>query len=81
MADETEEDDLRDVLREERSRGKKHVDTKAKQQSDKLRKLFLDLAYEVDDENDFWEAITALVPPGAEREQIVAAWRELKKRP
>ncbi|MGH7332388.1 MAG: hypothetical protein ACREKS_06490 [Candidatus Rokuibacteriota bacterium] len=73
--------DLRDVLREERSRGRKPVHTDAEREQNALREGLLELI-EGDDEAKFGQALTALgYQSDSERfRHFVEVWRSLRRR-
>jgi hypothetical protein len=74
------ERDVQDVLREERARGRRRVDTDAEREQRKFREDYLVLILG-DDEAKFREALIALgfQPDSAEIRQHVASWRALKR--
>ncbi len=71
--------DIDDVIREERARGKKHVDTEAEEERRQLRADYLRLAKEVDYEEDFLNAISALGLTPEQTQSALSAWREMKR--
>ena len=71
--------DIDDVIREERSRGKKHIDTEAEEERRQLRADYLRLAKEVDHEEDFLNAISALGLTPEQTQAALDAWREMKR--
>ena len=74
--------DLEDVLRQERARGKKHVDPEAEEERRRIKKVVRELLRECDDEQSFGSALVALgvIKPGtASYEQALAAWRAFRK--
>jgi len=82
VADEKHEHEkaIQDVMREERARGKKHVDTHEIAKRKRIEKTVIELAMEIDDEDVFRRELTSLLEPGTARfERALAAWRELKK--
>jgi hypothetical protein len=66
-------------MREEKARGKRHVDTAAEDEIRQLRRTILRLAKEIDHEEDFVKAISGLSLPGDKIAMAVAAWREMKR--
>ena len=75
------EKDVQDVIREERARGKKHIDTDEIAKQKRIEKAIIEFATEIDDEDVFRRELTSLLEPGTVRfERAVAAWRELKTR-
>ena len=73
--------DADDVLREERARGRRPVDTDAEREQREFREDYLVLILG-DDEAKFREALIALgfQPDSAEIRQHVESWRALKRR-
>ena len=73
--------DLRDVMREDRSRGRHPADTEAERDHRDLLEGMLVLI-QGDDEAQFCEALIALgYERGSKRfEHFVSAWRSLKRR-
>ena len=67
-------------MREERSRGKKHVDTEAEEEQRQLRLDILRTARDVDDEEDFLNAISGLRLTPEQIQDVLRAWREMKQR-
>jgi hypothetical protein len=60
--------DLKDVLRQERARGKRHVDPEAEEERRRIKKIVKDLLVECDDEQSFGAALVAL---GSNPERLV----------
>ena len=76
------EKELRDVLRQERARGKRHVDPEAEEERRKIKKQVSELLIECDDEEIFGRTLISLgvVEPGtASYEQALSAWRDFRK--
>ena len=70
--------DIQDVLREDRSRGRRPVDTDAEREQRELRDRMREWIVS-DDEAGFRQALSAIYPPDSERfRQFVAFWRSLK---
>lgn len=76
-----EDDDqkIHDVMREEQARGRRHLDTAELEKQRRLKKLFIDLARETDDEKEFRRRVNPLLPQGADLDAVVAVWRELRR--
>ena len=73
--------DLEDVMREEKSRGRRPIDTAARRERAALRRSFHELL-EVGDERDFIKAIKALgLREGSPRFlDALRVWREYRRR-
>lgn len=82
MSDETSnrKRDIENVMREERSRSKKHIDTAAEEKYFRLRTAFLDAARDADNEEDFLKATDAFELPPEQTQKALRAWREMKQR-
>ena len=72
--------DLVNVMREEMSRGRKHLDTDAEEEQRQYRQNYLAMMPEIDDEDDFLLAISGLSLSPEQTVRAVDAWRELKRR-
>ncbi len=72
--------DLEDVLKEETSRGRRPIDTEARRERQRLRRDYLKLIREGDEE-DFLNALRALgLPEGSrEFEDFRRIWREVRR--
>jgi hypothetical protein len=74
------EKEIQDLIREERARGKKHIDTHELAKQKRIEKGIIELATEIDDEEVFRRELTSLLEPSTARfERALAAWRELKR--
>ena len=71
--------DLENVMREERARGKRRIDTAAEEEVRRLQRTILHIAKEIDDEEDFVKAISGLALPSDKIASAVVAWREMKR--
>ena len=74
--------DLKNVLRQEPARGKRHVDPEAEEERRRIKKIVRELLVECDDEQSFGTALVALgvvKPETASYEQALAAWRASRK--
>ena len=80
MDDEPRDRDIRDVLREERSRGRRPVDSETERIERELREGFLKLIGD-GTEADFRDALIALgwEPDSPEFEAFVTPWRALPR--
>jgi hypothetical protein len=73
--------ELKDVIRQERARGKRHVDPDAEEAERRFREGYLRLLEECDEQG----LIDVLLAQGIERgsarfEQALAAWRDYQRR-
>ena len=71
--------EIAEVMREEKARGRRHMDTDAQEEQRQLRSDYLRLAKEIDDEEDFLRAISGLELTLEQTQTVLAAWRELKQ--
>jgi len=76
MVDEPKDQDIQDVMREEKSRGKRRVDTKAIQQRQELLQKFRE-ALKLRTEHEFVEAIRELklVDDLEKLRELLKIWR------
>ena len=68
-----DEKDIQDVMREERARGKKHIDTEEIAKQKRIEKAIIEFAAEIDDEDVFRRELTSLLKPGTARILLEAA--------
>jgi hypothetical protein len=78
MADDLKDDNIRDVMAEEKSRGKRPFDSKARKQKKDEREVLRGIL-EIPREEEFLRAIRALGYADDEKktEEILKAWRVL----
>ena len=70
------------MIRQERARGKRHVDPEAEEDRRRVQNVVRELLVECDDEESFGRALIALgvAEPGtASYEQALDAWRDFRK--
>ena len=76
------EKDIQDVIREERTRGRKHIDTEGAEKEQRLFQDVLRLFNEAQDEKSVERAMNAFgIKRGDPKfDAVISAWRELKKK-